>query len=67
MCKRGVGFFLSFVLSKQKPKLNKGTTIYTKGMNWWFLAHTSFPVWIHMHKLFAITAFTPLKGGRRKT
>lgn len=47
---------MSFVLSKQKTKLNKGTAIYTKGMNWLLLAYTSFPVWTHTHNLFAITA-----------
>lgn len=68
MCKKGLGGGGCDLCSANRSKilLNKGIATYTKGMNWSFLAHTSFPVQIHTHNLLAITAFTPLKRVQRK-
>lgn len=69
-CKKGLGgrgFAVCAQQTEAEILLNKGTATYSKGMNWLFLALTSFPVWIHAENLFAITAFTPLKRRQRKT
>lgn len=46
-CKKGLGGVSQFVSSSVRREaeipLNKGTATYSKGMNWLFLAHTSFP------------------------
>lgn len=45
ICIKRVWVFFVIWLSKQKPKLNKGTATYTKGKNWLFLAH-----WLFLHR-----------------
>lgn len=68
VCKKGLGGGVAVCAQQTEAEilLNKGIATYTKGMNWSFLAHTSFPVQIHTHNLLAITAFTPLKRVQRK-